>query len=71
MPVVLPFGRAIEFTSPSPTISSAIPRIGIVFVACCAARVAVPPPPWMRSTWALTSSAAYSEISSACGPKSR
>ena len=33
-PVVLPFGWASEVTSPEPIVSSAIPTIGIVFVAC-------------------------------------
>ena len=42
-PVVLPLGRAIEFTSPDPTISSLTPRTGIVVVARCAARIAKSP----------------------------
>jgi hypothetical protein len=68
-PVVLAFGWAIEFTRSEPTISSVTPRIGIIFVACCAARIATSPPAEMTSTRAWTSSAAYSEIRSTCGPK--
>jgi hypothetical protein len=33
VPVVLPSGHAIEFTNPDPTMSSVLPRIGIVVVA--------------------------------------
>ena len=43
VPVMLPPGRASEFTTPDPTISSVLPRMGIVVVACCAARIAVSP----------------------------
>jgi hypothetical protein len=38
IPVALPPGRASEGTKPAPTISSAIPRMGKVCVALCAAR---------------------------------
>ena len=57
-PVVLPPGRASERTSPDPTISSVNPRIGIVAVARCAARIAASPPQKRTSTRDLTSSAA-------------
>jgi hypothetical protein len=33
-PVVLPPGRVSEFTSPDPTISSVVPKIGIVRPLC-------------------------------------
>ena len=69
-PVVLPLGRANEFTSPEPSISSVIARIGIVFVACCAARIATSPQATMTSTLALTRSPAYSELSSLFAPNS-
>jgi len=50
-------------------LSSDIATIGIVFVACCVARIASSVPAVvMTSTRALTSSAAYCEISSACSP---
>ena len=56
-PVVLPLGRASELTSPAPIISLVNPRIGIVVVAFCAARIEGGPPTKMTSTRALTSSA--------------
>ena len=59
MPVVLPSGRATEFTKPDPSISSVIATIGIVFVASCTARIASSPTVLMTSTRALTNSAAY------------
>jgi hypothetical protein len=43
IPVVLPPGRAIEANGPEPSISSVNPRIGIVVVACCAARIGASP----------------------------
>jgi hypothetical protein len=46
--------------------SSVIATIGIVFVACCTARIASSPATMMTSTRALTSSAAYWGIRSRC-----
>jgi len=43
VPVVLPSGRANDLTSPDPTMSAVLPRMGIVVVACCRARIAVSP----------------------------
>jgi hypothetical protein len=53
-------GVGHPLTNPDPTISSVNPRIGMVAVACCAARIAGFPPAKMTSGWALTSSAATS-----------
>jgi len=53
-------------------LSSDIATIGIVFVACCVARIASSVPAVvMTSTRALTSSAAYSEIRSTFSPYAR
>ena len=62
MPVILPFGRAIELTKPDPTMSSVNPKIGMVFVTCCAARMAGSPAAEITSTRALTKSVANFEI---------
>ena len=70
VPVILLSGRAIEFTIPDPTISSVVPRMGIVVVARCTARIAASPVATMTSTLALTSSAANSGIGSTCDPYS-
>ena len=63
-PVVLPSGRASDCTRPNPCKSSMIATIGIVLVACCAARSDSSPAVVMTSTRALTNSAAY------CGSRS-
>ena len=70
-PVVLPSGRASELTRPDSSRSPDIVLIGMVFVACCNARIASSPPVTMASTRALTSSAAYCEIRSGCSPYAR
>ena len=54
-PVVLPPGRRIDGTKPSPTMSSLAASIGIVFVAAWAARVAIGPAAIIASGAALTS----------------
>src|SRR5437764_607994 len=60
-PVVLPPGRESDSTSPSSTMLSDKARIGIVFVAACAARVATGPALIIASGADLTIAAAASE----------
>jgi hypothetical protein len=52
-PVVLPSGLVRERTKPCATMSVEFPSIGMVFVACCAARTAGSPAQMITSTLAL------------------
>jgi len=51
-PVVLPSGLVRERTKPCATMSVEFPSIGMVFVACCAARTAGSPAQMITSTLA-------------------
>src|SRR5215831_408740 len=61
---VLPPGRRIDGTKPSPTMSSLAASIGMVFVAAWAARAAIGPAATIASGAALTSAAATSPSNS-------
>ena len=64
MPVVLPFGRASEFTSPDPSMSSVIQESEWFSSPAVRRELLSSPVALITSTWALTRSAAYSEIRS-------